>query len=81
MKEIGDSNEVCKKCGEHNQAIVLRCRNCASESLESQTTAVQQLKAEIASLVVKFDRCIRDERDRGFYFSDVVEELRQLSAV
>ena len=30
MKEIGSSNEVCPECGEHNQAIVLWCRNCAS---------------------------------------------------
>ena len=32
MKEIGDSNEVCEVCGEHNQAMLLRCRNCEPEN-------------------------------------------------
>jgi len=46
---------------------------------ESQTTAVQQLKAEIAALIPKFDESFTHGDE--YMYNILVNKLRQLSAV
>jgi len=49
------------------------------EAAESQTTAVQQLKAEIAALIPKFDESFTHGDE--YMYNILVNKLRQLSAV
>jgi len=50
------------------------------EAMEASSNSLQQLKAEIASRVTKLESYAR-EYDVSNDFWDIIEELRQLSAV
>ena len=78
--------EACKSC-DHN--VIIECDGgcffphntppCFRQAVESQTTVVQQLKAEIAALITE----LFEDYQPSAVFSrdDFINKLRQLSAV
>ena len=70
----------CTICGAISKAVDMPDEHICPKAIESQTTAVQQLKAEIASYA---DRLFELSRGGGELMPvmGVVNKLRQLSAV
>jgi hypothetical protein len=52
----------------------------APDTMEENFNSSQQLKSEIAALVAKFD-CTGSERYSSWRFDQIMDKLRQLSAV
>jgi hypothetical protein len=59
--------------------VILCCKDCASKILEVQPANVQQLKAEIAAIVTKFDHSSIIDCNGDLIW--LLKQLRQLSAV
>lgn len=79
--------EICKSC-DHN--VTIECSGgcffphntppCFRQAIESQTTIIQQLKAEIAALIpALLPLATVDNRRLGI--DQVIRKMRQLSAV
>jgi hypothetical protein len=73
----------CQPCIEGMNALLAAMQervNCALKSAESPATDRQQLKAEIAALVNRLESySLSHEVDNEFW--DIIERMRQLSAV
>lgn len=76
----------CKKCGTKKDILAYwQCVKCAAEergvsALQSGEAPSQQLKAEIAALLTRFD-CSGSERYSSWMFDKIIDKLRQLSAI
>ena len=78
---------ICQSC-DHN--VMIECSGgcfyphntppCFRQAIESQTTAVQQLKAEIAAFANELSEYYIKDCDVA-NVKDLVERMRQLSAV
>ena len=70
----------CDKCGKLSGRYIILCPTCATgNTVGTQPTDVQQLKAEIAALVKAADDMDQCEwESTGFW---VIDRLRQLSAI
>jgi hypothetical protein len=74
----------CDWCGQNDllgwESVII-CKECALKYVESQTTAVQQLKAEIAALAKRLYTFMDDLDYSGKELSDILAKMRQLSAI
>jgi TRAP-type uncharacterized transport system substrate-binding protein len=68
-----------KKVCEQNPAYGTVNSDCALYTNEKNFTDIQQLKAKIAAIANRL--VVRHEMNFGIYLPDLINELRQLSAV
>lgn len=66
----------CLTCGD---VFVCKCDKAAQDTVESAQHSLQQLQAKIAAVVSRMEGC--QPPLYSVYWSEYVNELRQLSAV
>jgi hypothetical protein len=75
------SGGSCPICYQKFQSGIIVCSKCASKvNLNEPSTNIQQLKAEIAALLLEFD-ATGSQRYSTISFDTLINKLRQLSAV
>ena len=72
----------CDKCGKLSDRYIILCPTCATgNTVGTQPTDVQQLKAEIAALANELDYFNFHRISKFGAVDEIVAKMRQLSAV